>query len=178
MTRAILLIMALAAAPLFAAMDVTAYQITAFPAAVMVTFANGPESRGFSWQTDTSVAESEVRLVAGAAAPEDFESTPLVYTGTCVQVNSPTAYSHKVMVKGLQPGTVYSYRLGGAGCLEGTVGPNKYGPDPKAAEREKMLTQPDEEADLDIQSDLDASSNNMDVPDENSDVNESEQEPI
>ena len=64
------------------------------------------------------------------------------------------------------------------GCLEGTVGPNKYGPDPKAAEREKMLTQPDEEADLDIQSDLDASSNNMDVPDENSDVNESEQEPI
>ena len=44
MTRAILLIMALAAAPLFAAMDVTAYQGTSSPAAVMVTFANGPES--------------------------------------------------------------------------------------------------------------------------------------
>ena len=101
MTRAILLIMALAAAPLFAAMDVTAYQVTSSPAAVMVTFANGPESRGFSWQTDTSVAESEVRLVAGAATPEDFESTPLVYTGTCVQVSAPNAYSHKVIVKGL-----------------------------------------------------------------------------
>ena len=115
MTRAIFLITSIAVAPLFAAMDVTAYQITSSPSAVMVTFANGPESRGFSWQTDTSVTESEVRLVAGAATPEDFESTPLVLTGTCVQVNPPNAYSHKVIVKGLQPGTVYSYRLGGAG---------------------------------------------------------------
>ena len=115
MTRAIFLITSIAAAPLFAAMDVTAYQITSSPSAVMVTFANGPESRGFSWQTDTSVTESEVRLVAGAATPEDFESTPLVFTGTCVQVSPPNAYSHKVIVKGLQPGTVYSYRLGGAG---------------------------------------------------------------
>ena len=63
---------AVALAPLFAAIDVTAYQITPSPTAVMVTFANGPESRGFSWQTDTTVAESEVRLVAGAATPEDF----------------------------------------------------------------------------------------------------------
>ena len=106
---------AVALAPLFAAIDVTAYQITPSPTAVMVTFANGPESRGFSWQTDTTVAESEVRLVAGAATPEDFETTSLVYTGTYVQVSSPSAHSHKVIVKGLQPGTAYSYRLGGAG---------------------------------------------------------------
>ena len=115
MGRAILLSMVIAAAPLFAAIDVAAYQITPSPTAVMVTFANGPESRGFSWQTDTTVAESEVRLVAGAATPEDFETTPLVYTGTYVQVSSPSAHSHKVIVKGLQPGTAYSYRLGGAG---------------------------------------------------------------
>ena len=106
----------------FAAIDVGAYAITPSPAAVMVTFANGSDSRGFSWQTDTSVTESEVRLVAGEALPADFETTPLVYSGTYVQVvdtgrgSTPLANSHKVIVKGLQPGTAYSYRLGGAGC--------------------------------------------------------------
>ena len=50
---------AVALAPLFAAIDVAAYQITPSPAAIMVTFANGPESRGFSWQTDTSVAKAK-----------------------------------------------------------------------------------------------------------------------
>ena len=104
-----------AAAHAFAAMDVSAYAITPSPSAVMVTFASGPESRGFSWQTDTSVTESEVRLVAGAASPADFETTPLVYSGSCVQVGSPAAHSHKVVVKGLQRGTAYSYRLGGCG---------------------------------------------------------------
>ena len=105
----------------FAAIDVGDYAITPSPAAVMVTFANGSDSRGFSWQTDTSVTESEVRLVAGEALPADFETTPLVYSGTYVQVvdtgrgTTPLANSHKVIVKGLQPGTAYSYRLGGAG---------------------------------------------------------------
>lgn len=103
------------AAPRLSAIDVDAYAITPSPTAVMVTFANGSESRGFSWQTDTTVAESEVRLVVGAASPSDFETTPLVYNGTCVQVASPVAHSHKVIVKGLQPGTTYSYRLGGGG---------------------------------------------------------------
>ena len=107
--------------PAFALYDVNAYAITPFPTAVMVTFANGPASRGFSWQTDTTVTESEVRLVAGAATPGDFETTPLVYTGTHVQVvdtgrsTTPLANCHKVIIKNLQPGTAYSYRLGGAG---------------------------------------------------------------
>ena len=105
----------LPAIQVFAAIGVDAYAITPSPTAVMVTFANGPDSRGFSWQTDTSVTESEVRLVAGAASPADFETTPLVYSGTYIQVSDPVAYSHKVIVKGLQPGEVYSYRLGGGG---------------------------------------------------------------
>ena len=104
-----------AAAALFAAVGVPSYEITPDPKAVMVVFANGPESRGFSWQTDTSVAESEVRLVEGAATPGDFESAALVFTGSCVQVEKPAAHSHKVVAKGLKPGTAYSYRLGGAG---------------------------------------------------------------
>ena len=109
------------AAPVFAAIGVDAYAITPAPTAVMVTFANGANSRGFSWQTDMTVTESEVRLVAGAASPADFETTPLVYSGSCVQVadlphgSTPLANCHKVLVTGLQPGTAYSYRLGGAG---------------------------------------------------------------
>ncbi|MBR3222682.1 MAG: metallophosphoesterase family protein [Kiritimatiellae bacterium] len=109
------------AMPAFAAIGVNAYAITPSPTAVMVTFANGPDSRGFSWQTDMTVTESEVRLVAGAASLADFETTPLVYTGSCVQVadmphgTTPLANCHKVIIKNLQPGTAYSYRLGGAG---------------------------------------------------------------
>jgi hypothetical protein len=108
-------------APVMAAIGVDAYTITPAPSAVMVAFANGSDSRGFSWQTDMTVTESEVRLVAGAASPADFETTPLVYTGSCVQVadmphgTTPLANCHKVLVTGLQPGTAYSYRLGGAG---------------------------------------------------------------
>ena len=104
-----------------AAISVDAYAITPSPAAVMVAFADGSESRGFSWQTDTSVAESEVRLVPGAASPDDFESTSLVYTGSCVPVGdsrfpgAAIANCHKVIVKGLKRGTAYSYRIGGAG---------------------------------------------------------------
>ena len=114
-------IVAFVAVHLSAAIDVTAYAITPSPTAVMVTFANGPDSRGFSWQTDMTVTESEVRLVAGAASPADFETTPLVYAGSCVQVadmphgTTPLANCHKVIVKNLQPGTAYSYRLGGGG---------------------------------------------------------------
>ena len=122
MTRIVSLLLVVAtSASAFAAIGVDAYAITPSPTAVMVTFANGSDSRGFSWQTDTSVTESEVRLVAGAASPADFETTPLVYTGTYVQVvdtgrgTTPLANSHKVIVKGLLPGTAYSYRLGGAG---------------------------------------------------------------
>ena len=112
---------AVAAVRSFAIYNVGAYAVTPSPTAVMVTFANGPASRGFSWQTDMTVTESEVRLVAGAATPADFETTPLVYTGTYVQVadmphgTTPLANCHKVIIKNLQPGTTYSYRLGGGG---------------------------------------------------------------
>ena len=119
--RIAIIMLSMAAAPVFAAMEVSAYAITPSPAGVMVTFANGPLSRGFSWQTDMTVTESEVRLVEGAATPQDFETTPLVYTGTYVQVadlphgTTPLANCHKVIVKNLKPGVVYSYRLGGGG---------------------------------------------------------------
>ena len=119
--RIAIVLLSVAAAPAFAIYDVGAYAITPSPTAVMVTFANGPDSRGFSWQTDTTVTESEVRLVAGAASPADFEATPLVYTGSYVPVvdtnrgTTPLANCHKVIIKNLQPGTAYSYRLGGGG---------------------------------------------------------------
>ena len=122
MTRIVSVFLVLATvAPAFALYDVNAYAVTPSPSAVMVTFANGPDSRGFSWQTDMTVTESEVRLVVGAASPADFETTPLVYTGSCVQVadmphgTMPLANCHKVIIKNLQPGTAYSYRLGGGG---------------------------------------------------------------
>ena len=77
---------AVAAAQSFAIVDVDAYQITPSPTAVRVTFANGARSRGFSWQTDTSVTESEVRLVAGAATPADFAAERILSRSSSVML--------------------------------------------------------------------------------------------
>ncbi|MDD4018476.1 MAG: metallophosphoesterase [Kiritimatiellae bacterium] len=97
-----------------AAIDIASYGFGPEPRGRVVTFAAGAASRGFAWQTDTSVTESEVRLVPGTAQPADFASAPLVYTGTCTAVALPTTHCHRVMIDRLPAGT-YSCRLGGAG---------------------------------------------------------------
>ena len=96
--------------------DARSYEVTAEPSAVMLNFARGANSRGFAWQTDTSVSESEVRLVRGGGTPGDdaFDRSDLVFTGTCKRVGRPFLNRHKVFATGLAPGR-YSYRLGGAG---------------------------------------------------------------
>ena len=96
--------------------DVRRYEVTAEPSAVMLNFARGADSRGFAWQTDVSVSESEVRLLRGGGTPDAaaFDRADLVFTGTCKRVGRPFLNRHKVFATGLAPGR-YAYRLGGAG---------------------------------------------------------------
>lgn len=108
-----------------AVVDFATYGATAAPNSVMLTFHEGPDTRGFTWQTDTSVTASEVWLLKasgkGVKDADEFTGKGTRYEGTCQTVKSPantsSAYSsnlHKVTVAGLVDGT-YSYRLGGAG---------------------------------------------------------------
>lgn len=97
------------------AIDYTRYALGPDPTSVMVTFADGPFSRGFAWQTDASVTNGEVRLVEGDAAPAAFLTTPLVFSGVSKRQSMPNAFLHRAVAGGLRPGMRYSYRLGGSG---------------------------------------------------------------
>ena len=108
----------LAALPAFraaAALDYTRYALGPKPSSVMLTFAEGPGSRVFAWQTDASVTNAEVRLVEGVADAAGFESAPLVFAGCSKRQEIRNAVRHGAVATGLRPGARYSYRIGGAG---------------------------------------------------------------
>ena len=95
------------------------YVATAKPGAFLMTFADGPDTRGFAWHTDDTVTETDLRLVTGEhGAGEDalFAAAPRI-DGTCVDCSEGPVkiYHHKAQATGLTPGETYSYRVGGAG---------------------------------------------------------------
>ena len=96
--------------------DYTTYVETPQPQGVLTTFVSGPDTRGFSWITDTSVTESKVWLLKGAYTAADdakFASEGTLVEGTYgVSPTRATVNCHKVKAYGLSEGT-YSYKLGG-----------------------------------------------------------------
>lgn len=101
-----------------ATIDWTAYAPTPAPKGLMITFAEGPDTCGFAWQTDTSVSESRVWLLKGRYGSADaaaFDASTTVFDGTATTVDKPTLVCHQVKVTGLEPGATYSYRYGGNG---------------------------------------------------------------
>ena len=91
---------------------------TPAPKAVLVTFYDGPLTRGFSWQTDTSVTASEIRLLKGIYGEEaeaQFVRSGMHFTGVCTTVSKPSLNCHLVHTEELEAGATYSYRLGGDG---------------------------------------------------------------
>lgn len=95
--------------------DYDHYKIEKSPRAVLMTFAQGADTRAFAWQTDTSVSESKVWLVKGATATDAAFDRATPFVGTSTRVTQPTLNCHKVQVTGLEPGATYAYRLGGGG---------------------------------------------------------------
>ena len=97
--------------------DYTTYVEKPQPQGVLTTLVKGPDTRGFSWITDTSVTESKVWLLKGAYTAADdakFASEGTLYTGECKNTPWPTTVnSHLVKVYGLTEAGTYSYRLGG-----------------------------------------------------------------
>ena len=100
-----------------AAVDYTSYSFGSAPAALNVTFYDGPDSRGFAWFTDTSNDETELYIVPGKGGENaDFSAAEPV-EGVCaeISVGGFACNSHKVHVTGLEYGASYSYKLGGEG---------------------------------------------------------------
>ena len=96
------------------------YVITAKPHAVLMTFADGADTRGFAWQTDDTVTESKVWLLEGERGAADsalFEREGRVFSGDCEDRTEGVVkiLCHKVRIVGLVEGKTYSYRLGGGG---------------------------------------------------------------
>lgn len=88
------------------------------PQGLLTTFWNGPFSRGFSWQTDTSVTETKLWLLEGEYGPGDdgeFEAMGTLHSGEKTVVALPAMHCHRLHVEGLKAGQIYSYRLGGNG---------------------------------------------------------------
>ncbi len=113
LTLPILLCAVVAHVAALGAVDPLNYAATADPSAVMVNFACGAASRGFAWQTDTSVTNGELRLVRGAnAGDEAFARASLVFPAVSKKVKDPDLVRHRAFAIGLRQGETYSYRIG------------------------------------------------------------------
>ena len=98
--------------------DFSTYVPTKMPRGLVTTFWNGPLSRGFSWQTDTSVTETKLWLLKGEYDQDDgntFVSEGMFFTGEYTAKNEPGMNCHRLHVENLESGMTYSYRLGGNG---------------------------------------------------------------
>ena len=113
------LVSCVAAAITSPTIDPVNYAVSATPQSVLMTLANGADSRGFAWITDTSVSESKLWIASGAVA--NFEGVAPI-TGSYVDKtqNGKTVRCHKAQVSNLAAGT-YSYRVGSStGYVTGT----------------------------------------------------------
>lgn len=86
--------------------DLPHYVPSERPSSVLVSFADGADTRGFAWQTSTNVAESLLFVVGNGTTKK--------LSGSVKTVNDPALNCHKAVATGLKPGR-YEYRVGGAG---------------------------------------------------------------
>ena len=84
------------------------------PDRVILTFAGDPRTMmGVTWRTDASVPHALAEIAPASAGPDFVKSLkrveartePLTYAGG-------TAHFHSLVFEGLEPGTLYAYRVG------------------------------------------------------------------
>ena len=103
----------------WADLDYLHFAVGQDPAAVVVTFASQPDSRGFSWQTTQEIASGEVAILAGAFGEGDdaaFDAADRRIAARVVAADDDGRPVNVFQAKayGLAAGG-YSYRLGSAG---------------------------------------------------------------
>ena len=84
------------------------------PQSILLSYYDGPDTRGFAWQTSVDTATGALWILAGnygASANAQFATNQVA---TATSAKQSECYTHKAHVLGLKPG-VYSYRLGTEG---------------------------------------------------------------
>lgn len=81
------------------------------PQSVLLSYYDGPDTRGFAWQTSTGTTSGALWLLAGDFGSGDDDDFSTNRVATADSVKHDDCYTHKAHVLGLRPGT-YSYRLG------------------------------------------------------------------
>ena len=109
----------LAAFAVWADLDYLHFAVGQDPAAVVVTFASQPDSRGFTWQTTQDIASGEVAILAGDYGEGDdaaFDAAARRIAARVVAADDDGRPVNVFQAKayGLAAGG-YSYRLGSAG---------------------------------------------------------------
>lgn len=103
-----------------ATVDYMTYALSERPSGLNITYYSDIYSRGFAWQTEESIKDSELWILKGTHGEADsdlFVSQGTFYNGTCETLSYAALKigCHKAQVEGLTPGETYSYRVGGAG---------------------------------------------------------------
>ena len=95
------------------------YVVTPKPGSLLLTFADGPDTRGFAWHTDDTVTESKLWVVEGeyGQADDALFAASTAIEGSYVDCSEGTVkiHRHKAQVGGLAEGKTYSYKVGGCG---------------------------------------------------------------
>ena len=119
MKKMMMIVGCMMAFAVWADLDYLHFAVGQDPAAVVVTFASQPDSRGFTWQTTQDIASGEVAILAGAFGEGDdaaFDAADRRIAARVVEADDDGRPVNVFQAKayGLAAGG-YSYRLGSAG---------------------------------------------------------------
>jgi hypothetical protein len=93
------------------------YQPTAYPDRIILTFAGDPaRTQAVTWRTYPGVTEAVAEIaVAGDSPGLHLDTRTVTGVTTPLEAENGMAHHHSVVFRDLRPGTLYAYRVGGAG---------------------------------------------------------------
>ena len=93
--------------------SVKAFELTAYPTGICVTYYDGINSRGFAWQTATSVTESKLIVARGKGNNADWANAVTI-NGSYTDFKEYRM--HKAQICNLEAGE-YSYKVGSTNAM-------------------------------------------------------------
>lgn len=86
------------------------------PNSIVTTFNGDPHSsRAFTWHSKNTSAEAVLQLIKGKATSDWNSDAVMTFTGVTTVLTLESGEKqgvHKAMASGLEPGTIYTYRVG------------------------------------------------------------------
>ncbi len=94
--------------------DATAHKPTAIPDRIILTWTGDPSTtQAVTWRTDATVGKALSQIAPASAAPKFVDSVKSVSAATQpLETNLGAAHFHSVVFDGLNPSSLYAYRVG------------------------------------------------------------------